>query len=316
MITTSLHDTQEYRVGSLPQEPSHAHRRMRKGTFRPYRQIFLQVRGEYWKRRRIKLVNHIVANLYHDWPGNGLVVVIGTEPGLMVGEPAHPGLGLVLLGQREDEGLTKEVVQEDRNSQQIVDRTEFGKSPKPKLTQPTKKSSLVSSLWRLLFMFMVSSVTFPICTVSGGGGAGDDVDKAVKDTEYNAAMEEKERISKESKPGEDNEDITSTEGVLLDDYSALPSAYFLTDSLKELEICFSLPMPPAYFLKDPLVSQVHVGYAMLDPLQEKLEVCFCLPIPPAHSLTDLLPVVSSVVGPDEGGVIATLPVPILVKAFI
>ena len=190
---------------------------MRKGTFRPYRQIFLQVRGEFWKRRRIKLVKNIVANLYHDWP---VVVVIGTEPGLMVGEPAHPGLGLVLLGQREDEGLTKEVVQEDRNSQQIVDRTEFGKSPKPKLTQPTKKSSLVS---------------------------------------------------------------------------------FLTDSLIEVEICFSLPMIPAYFLKDPLVSQVHVGYAMLDPLQEKLEVCFCLPIPPAHSLTDLLPVVFSVVGPVEKG---------------
>ena len=209
----------------------------------PYRQIFLQVRGEYWKRRRIKLVKHIVANLNHDWL---VVVVIGTEPGLMVGEPTHPGLGLILLGQREDEGLTKEVVQKDRNSRQIVDRTEFGKSPKPKLTQPTKKSSLVSSLWRLLLMFMV--------------------------------VEEQGRISKESK-----------------------SAYFLTDSLIALEICFNLPMIPVYFLKDPLVSQVHVGYAMLDPPQETLEVCFCLPIPPAHSLTDLLPVVFSVVGPDEKG---------------
>ena len=185
----------------------------------PYRQIFLQVRGEYWKRRRIKLVKHIVANLNHDWL---VVVVIGTEPGLMVGEPTHPGLGL-------------EVVQKDRNSRQIVDRTEFGKSPKPKLTQPTKKSSLVSSLWRLLLMFMV--------------------------------VEEQGRISKESK-----------------------SAYFLTDSLIALEICFNLPMIPVYFLKNPLqetlpvsilvthvfvgvlVSQVHVGYAMLDPQQETLPV--------------------------------------------
>ena len=167
----------------------------------PYRQIFLQVRGEYWKRRRIKLVKHIVANLNHDWL---VVVVIGTEPGLMVGEPTHPGLGLILLGQREDEGLTKEVVQKDRNSRQIVDRTEFGKSPKPKLTQPTKKSSLVSSLWRLLLMFMV--------------------------------VEEQGRISKESK-----------------------SAYFLTDSLIALEICFNLPMIPVYFLKNPLQETLPVS---------------------------------------------------------
>ena len=198
----------------------------------PYRQIFLQVRGEYWKRRRIKLVKHIVANLNHDWL---VVVVIGTEPGLMVGEPTHPGLGLILLGQREDEGLTKEVVQKDRNSRQIVDRTEFGKSPKPKLTQPTKKSSLVSSLWRLLLMFMV--------------------------------VEEQGRISKESK-----------------------SAYFLTDSLIALEICFNLPMIPVYFLKNPLVSQVHVGYAMLDPLQETLPVSILV----THVFVGVLGMVSQV----------------------
>ena len=42
---------------------------------------------------------------------------------------------------------------------------------KPKSTNPAKKSSLMSSLWNLMLMFAVWSVTFPICTMRGGKDA-------------------------------------------------------------------------------------------------------------------------------------------------
>ena len=39
--------------------------------------------------------------------------------------------------------------------------------PKPKSTKPARKTSLMSTLWKLLLLIAVSSMTFPICTMMG-----------------------------------------------------------------------------------------------------------------------------------------------------
>jgi hypothetical protein len=88
------------------------------------------------------------------------------------------------FGPEESEEVEDEEEEEDENSDSKQEmkkkalKNSEGESeesdaipPKPKSTKPAKKTSLMSTPWKLLLLIAVSSVTVPICTMRGGKDA-------------------------------------------------------------------------------------------------------------------------------------------------